>query len=233
MSDSTFSLTSSEDVAIFESLLNEYAEKETGLALKHIRLVDAYNFLKSRQDGKRVFDALVDIQINFVLMCLDRHQTLAVRNTYFSDFLGKRLEADSVLESKDVFFAKMDIQRYSTAFVLRYRALFDKVMGFIILMFAPGDYDAFCSARRKRKSFRKIASNISQVPSELIDQIDRLLTDFDDRFRTPEAHGTGALRKWVFLMESHWDNPQAELMIFYNYMNSLIINLGKLFQTGS
>jgi hypothetical protein len=228
--DKSFSLTSREDVVIFERLLDQYARTETGLAREHIRLVDAYDALRSREDGRFVFTALLDLQINFVLMCRDRHNTLAVRNTYFSDFFGKQLEADSILDSRDAFFAKMEIQRSTSSFVLRYRALFDKIMGLIILMFAPTEYEAFCGARRKKNSFKKIAANMPQVPSELVGQIDRLLTEFDERFRTPEAHGTGALRKWVFLMEPHWNNPQVELMVFHNYMNSLMVNIGRLFK---
>lgn len=140
-------------------------------------------------------------------------------------------DGSTVFDSEENFFGKMEIQRYSTTFVLKFRALFDKIMGFIILMFAPAEYEAFAKARRKRNSFAKIARNIPQVPKELVEQIGEILTRFDNTFRTAEAHGTGVLRKWVFLMDSHWTNSQGELMDYWNVLVNLMVNIGKLFRS--
>jgi len=236
--DSTFILRNREEVVTFADWLNKYQKAKLGFSSNHLSLVDAYDQLQERIDGGRVLTALIDIQVNYILLARDHGESLAIRNTYFPAIfriskdgsVNFRSDGSTVFDSEENFFGKMEIQRYSTTFVLKYRALFDKIMGFIILMFAPADYDAFAKARRKRNSFAKIAPKMPQVPTELVLQIEELLTRFDNTFRTPEAHGTGVLRKWVFLMDSHWTNPQGELMDYWNFLVNLMVNIGKLFR---
>jgi len=86
-------------------------------------------------------------------------------------------------------------------------------MGFLILLFCPNDYDVFIEAKSKKRKFTKIAyEKIPQIPSELVRQIEVFVTNFDNSFRTPEAHGPGVLRKYTFLMEPITNNPQIELI---------------------
>ncbi|MFN2454700.1 MAG: hypothetical protein ABR577_10825 [Pyrinomonadaceae bacterium] len=237
-SDNTFVLKDREEVVSFVTWLNKYEKAKLGLSPNHISLVNAYDKLQERKDGGRVFTALLDLQINYILLARDHTDMLAIMNTYFPTIfkilddgsIKYKSEGSSVFDSEENFFGKMEVQRYSTTFVLKYRALFDKIMGFIILMFAPAEYETFFRARRKKNSFVKIVGKMPQVPQELVAQIEKLLTGFDDTFRTPEAHGTGVLRKWVFLMDSHWTNPQGELMDYWNFLVNLIVNIGKLFR---
>ncbi len=235
--DKSFILKNREEVANFDGWLKKYEKKKLGLTLDHIVLVKAYDKLRERNDGGRVFTALLDLQINFTLLACDHWKTLAIMNTYFPTIfkiledgsIKYRSEGSSLFDSEENFFGKMEIQRYSTTFVLKYRALFDKIMGLILLMFAPAEYETFCKARRKKNCFIKIASKLPEVPERLVNQIENLITKFDSTFRTSEAHGTGSLRKWVFLMDSPYTNPQGELMDYWNFLNIMIINIGKQF----
>jgi hypothetical protein len=59
--------------------------------------------------------------------------------------------------------------------------------------------------------------------------LEGLITRFDNTFRTSEAHGTGRLRKYSLSMESMVDNPQIELIGFWNAMNGFIAEIGKKF----
>jgi hypothetical protein len=237
-SGNTFVLKNREEVVTFTVWLDTYEKAKLGLNSDHVSLVDAYDKLQERNDSGRVFVALLDLQINYILLARDRRDAIANMNTYFPTVfkilkdgsIKYESEGSSVFDSEENFFGKMEVQRYHTTFVLKYRAMFDKIMGFIILMFAPTEYETFCKARRKKNSFVRIAGKIPQVPSELIAQIEKLLTRFDDTYRTPEAHGTGVLRKWVFLMDSPLTNPQGELMDYWNFLVNLMVNIGKLFR---
>ena len=230
MSPEHFSLNSREEVIRFEELLESYSSTRAQIPLKHIPLLEAYDRLINEERGARLFTALLDIRINFVLLFLDIH---AVGTTWNASFSKGRLEGGSVLETEDKFFGKMDIHRFNTSYVLRYRALWDKIMGLIVLAYAPSEYERFSSAKSRKKTFMKIADVHGFLGSETVSSLNALLTEFDEKFRTPEAHGTGSLRKYSFLMESLADNPQIELIQFWNAVNSFMAELGRILPMAS
>ncbi len=223
MSTNSFTLRNRQEVESFEARLDEYVLAVTGLVVPNIRLVNAYDKLQERDDGGRVFTALLDVQINYRALFCDHARLIYLQHEC------NKLDGESVLSSTRAFFAKMDLQRLSTCYVLRYRALFAKVMGLTILVASPAEYDKFCKAKSRKSSFVKIVSGLPQIKLGFAERISDLLTDFDNTFRTPEAHGTGSLRKWTFLMEPHWNNPQLKLRRFWNTLNQVLIDIGKMF----
>lgn len=222
----TFSLSSREQVEQFESLFDKYLAQRGQFSLKHLSLLEAYDQLQSRDDGGRVFSALLDLQINFSLLYLDSHAVGATWNNYFSK--GK-LEGGSILDSEEKFFGKMDVHRFNSSYVLRYRALWDKIMGLLVLIIVPHEYERYVSAKSRKKMFRKIALESNLLPEEAVKSLEELLMKFDNSFRTAEAHGTGSLRKYSFTMESMDKNPQIELIGYWNVVNGFIAEFGKLF----
>jgi len=226
MAAETFTLNSREEVVCFEELLDSYVTARAQLSLKHISLTNAYDLLQNNSDGGRIFSALLDIQISFLLLYLDAHSVGATWNEFFSK--GK-LEGGSVLDSSAKFFGKMDIHRFNTAYVLRYRAIWDKLMGLIVLLYASHDYESFMGAKSKKRTFAKIAEKHKFADAQFITSLNDLLSRFDNTFRTSEAHGTGVLRKYSFTMESMADNPQIELIGFWNAMNGFVSEIGKVF----
>ena len=226
MTIETFALNTREDVIRFEDLLDKYARARAQFPLKHISLIGAYDRLQQRPDGGRIFAALLDIQLNFLLLYLDSNDVGGTWNQLFSK--GK-LEGGSVLDSEAKFFGKMDIHRFNTSYVLRYRALWDKLMGLMILIYAPNEYDSFAGAKSKKRTFAKLAVKHQFAEQQFLENLNKLLTDFDNTFRTSEAHGTGVLRKYSFTMESLDQNPQIELIRFWNAVNSFISKFGKTF----
>lgn len=134
MAADSFKLKTREDVERFEALMLQYSEARTQLALNHIPLVKAWDQLHHRKDGGRVFTALLDIYLNLHMLHLD---LTSVGGTWNSSFSKGKLEGGSVLDSSAKFFRKMDLHRFSSAFILRYRAIWDKIMGFFLLLFSP------------------------------------------------------------------------------------------------
>jgi len=224
MSHDGFSLKSRDEVLRFEELLDNYSSSLTRLPLRHISLLESYDRLIKREDGARIFSSILDIRINTVLLFLDAHAVGATWNALFSS--GK-LEGGSVLESREKFFGKIEIHRFNSSYVLRYRAIWDKIMGLIILVYSPGEYERFSGAKSKKKAFVKIANTHGFLESETVLSLSNLLAEFDEKFRTPEAHGTGSLRKYSFTMESLADNPQIELIEYWNIINSFLTDLGR------
>lgn len=222
----TFILKNRSEVERFEELLSQYGGARAQLPLNHISLISAYDKLQDREDGGRIFAALLDIQLSFVLLYCDTHSVGAVWNQNFSK--GK-LEGGSVLDSPAKFFGKMDVYRFNTSYVLRYRALWDKIMGLLVLVYCPKEYERFINSKSKKKTFRKIADEKEAISNEFVSSLENLLTKFDNTFRTHEAHGTGVLRKFSFTMESMDKNPQIELIGYWNAINDFIIKIGTMF----
>lgn len=192
-------------------------------------MVPVYDKMQAVNNGSKILASYFDIVIDIVFLQDDVHNAEAIWNDNFSP--GK-LEGGSILDSNTKFFGKMNMHRYRTSFVLRYRALWDKIMGFTILIFSPTDYDSFYESKRKKSSFKKLAQkHLLTQPyiREIIEMIDGPLMRFDEKFRTPEAHGTGSLRKWAFLMYPARENPAVELLGYANMLNKLMYKLRSIF----
>jgi hypothetical protein len=71
-SGNTFVLKNREEIVTFTVWLNTYEKAKLGLNSNHVSLVDAYDKLQERNDGGRVFVALLDLQINYILLARDR-----------------------------------------------------------------------------------------------------------------------------------------------------------------
>lgn len=230
MPEEHFILKSREEVARFEGLAYSYATRRAQFPLRHIPLTAAYDYCQTREDGGKLFAALLDIFVSFLLLYCDSHEVGSTWNEYFSK--GK-LEGGSILDSEQKFFGKMDIHRYNTAFVLRYRALWDKLMGLLVMVFVPSRYEEFRRSKSRRRSFRKLSSEVTGLPKIVVDQLEAILEGFDNKFRTPEIHGTGALRKWSFQMESMANNPSVELIGYWNVLLLVIVAVGKMFESST
>lgn len=113
-----FALHSRDEVARFEELLDAYVKARTGIPVSHISLTGAYEYLRVSANGGRIFAALLDFHLGFLLLFLDIFAVGSIWNAHFSK--GK-IEGGSVLDGTRAFNGKIDIHRFSTSYVLRYR----------------------------------------------------------------------------------------------------------------
>lgn len=216
MSEQRFTLNSREEV--IQILLAAYASNRAFAPIQHLSLVKAYDHSKKRDDGGNIFSVLLDICINFQLL----HCDLVSANK-------GNLEGGSVLDSEDKFFEKMDAHRFNSSFIFRYRALWDKLMGSLILICVPDEYEKFVSAKSRRRAFRIICTEFKVLPNEFVSHFENVIQDFDDTFRTSEAHGSGTLRKWSFLMKPAIETQLDQLIGYWNDINRVMVVIGELF----
>ncbi len=218
-------LQSKEEIKKFEEYFEKYENLISGHHLKHLSLIDISKTLEGEENAGRIFTAFLDIKLSFSHTYRD---ITNIGNVWNKNFSKGKLEGGSFLDSQQHFSKKMDMHYYFTSFVLRYRAIWDKIMGFILLIMAEDEEcKKFEKARSRKKSFKKSAE-ISGIPKEFYEEIIEKLEEFDKKFRTAEAHGTGVLRKFVFDMTSITDNPQEELLLYWNFLNETINKIGKL-----
>ena len=231
MNSAEFKLRTVDEVRLFQERLDGFVEKANGHPLRrHVDLEQAFKWCEQNEEGGRIFTALLDLHVNFVILWCDMH---VVGRTWNQTHYSGRELPSSVLADEVIFNEKMSVHRYSSSFVLRYRALWDKVLGLLVLLVAPDQYKDFMKAKSRRRKFRKIAEATHALPNDFVIALDERIEEFDRLFRTAEAHGTGTLRKWTLTMEDVMENPQGRLIGYWNLVNEVVVVLGKLFSSSA
>jgi len=227
MAEEIFKLQTREDVECFDQFLAEYEISKGSVHVPYIPLTKVYDALQSRSDGGRVFTAFLDIYINIAMLGIDVSVMPKVTNR---DRKEGRTPDSSILDDLGHFKERMELHHGNTNFIFRYRALWDKLLGFLVLMYIPEEYERFFSSKSRKKAFNKIAVEKGVFPTNLWKYLERVLNDFDNRYRTPEAHGVGAMRKWSLIVQTADSNPQTGLMGMWNVLVSFMHQLVSIFE---
>jgi hypothetical protein len=211
-----FTPRSSADAYRLDELLDEYCRRRGVTYIAHLSLGAVSEFVKRECRSGRVFDFCVELQIQNVMLRLDIND------------LSRSLRHNGAapLSEHDAFCHRMDVLRLNSDVVFRYRAIWDKVMSVIIQLIAPHEFERFQSAKSRKKRFAKITGSSSALPAGFVDHIIRTTGDFDNLFRTPEAHGSGSTRRWVTGEAAEWDSIQADIFWAGNALNRVLLALG-------
>ena len=218
-----FQFNDKHDVEVFDAMLETYHKTETGYSLSYIPLPKAYEVIFNQCNDTRIFPALVDIKLNFVILSCDSFGACCLWNELSSS--NSVSNRNIVIENK--FIAQFKLHRLLSSYVLRYRAIWDKIMRLIILLFCPESLQRYDDSKSKKGGFKKIAIESGKISSEFANDIHELLERFDNYFRTPEAHGTGTIRKWSFI-EPMVDNPSFELMGYWNRLLDIMTKFNEI-----
>lgn len=219
-----FLLNSRVEVERFEEMLNEHMKTQmNGLAISHISLPKVFDLCQRRQDGGKIFTAVLDIQINLAMLLCEQWAGGVLWNKHFM----QEFQVTSILDSQEVFDAKMKIHRHTTNFVMRYRALWDKIMGAIVRVLAPNEYEGFAAAKSKKAKFKAIIAHVAESEG-FADTVMAILEKFDNVFRTPEVHGTGAVRKFTLSMQGYENTPLIDLLYYWNVVNEVVASIGEM-----
>ena len=222
-------LSEIKDIQKFEKYLNKYETEETGYSIKYFSLEKWFDVVsKEEGDDNRAFFALIDIKLSLSHVFRDMQSVRKVCNENFSK--GK-LEGDNFLDSYPIFLGKIELHRAIASFVLKYRAMWDKIMGFLILIIVPDAYEKYMTARSRKKRFKDIFSKLESETSEFAEEIHTKITTFDNKYRTAEAHGTGMVRKYAFEMGLLKDSPLADIVDYWNFLNETVHKISKVLES--
>ena len=78
-----FKLNNTEEVELFTNRLDNYQKNKIGHALPYINLNVAFEKLQSYEEGGRLFTALLDLKLNFVMLNIDSTNAGATWNRFF------------------------------------------------------------------------------------------------------------------------------------------------------
>jgi hypothetical protein len=158
-----FPLRSTSDVETFERHLHTYVKARTGFdSLSHFSLARVHEALLKESSGSRVFAAMVDLRISLAL--LEQH-TIALGR-----LLNRSIpdEEDIALnESEASFLARMEIHDHANAFVLRFRSIWDKVMGVLVLSLSQVATKASSMRKARGRPFARYSQLTRSYPRSL------------------------------------------------------------------
>jgi hypothetical protein len=191
-----------------------------------------YKHLQPYSNGGRIFSSLVDLRFNVTAL---EHELGRIGRIVNEQRQKRSANPGPLLGNEELFLERLALLEANTAYILRYRAILDKIMAIMVLLVAPLEYDNFMGARSRRRSFVKIAERSSQLSSQLVEHVVETIDAFDSKYRTAEAHGTGSARFWTFLDEEDDDDaegPQTDMFWAWNSLHPLLTLLGRAFEPG-
>jgi len=211
-----------EDVKKLKKLISDYSLKRIGTDLPYIDLVVCYNNLLPYENyGKKLFAALVDLKMNFVLLTLD--------SVFSSPNDQQKLSTDeSILDNPEFFDKRFEVHRHNANYIIRYRAIWDKIMGILLLISSEKKYDQYNSAKSRKKSFENLSKDIDFLSDGFAHNITQHIQKIDNNFRTGEVHLSGSLRKYSFLHDPFEREEYIHLRSSWNYMLFVLNKIDKL-----
>jgi len=220
-------VNSIEEANKFDELLIEYSKKYSNI--KHpsyLSLANCWERIQGHAQAGRLFTAVFDIKLTFVLLNYDAVEIASAYSIIKKD----TAEKESIVgQSTDTFFARVNLHRSANAYILRYRAMFDKLMGLMVLMHSPEDYQTFLKAKSRRKEFKRIAYKHPHIfPPDSIENLFKSITIFDNGYRTSEAHHSGKLRKYSFSFDPKEAEYFGKLQLdSWNYLIDIIRSIDR------
>ena len=181
----------------------------------HLDLEGISRFWENRASGGRVFTLAVEVEVQ--VACLEADLQILLR-TQRSDH-APRLLPGAALDAQLVRF------RANSNIILRYRAIWDKLLGLYVLLCEPAEYEQFLSAKSRRKKFAQLMRRNQGMGAEGLAAICQALERFDALYRTGEAHGTGSTRIWVSDRTNGPNSRQAGIMWAWNDLNHVLKSL--------
>jgi hypothetical protein len=204
------SFSSPEEVSSFEDRLTDYQTSCGAPPFQWVSLRDEWSLSREQEGGGRVFAALVDLRLAVGALEIDLRE------------ITRELAAEP-----PSLHSRLRLYRINSAYILRMRSILDKIMGFMVLSARPGEYDSFRRAKSRKRAFMKLAAQGSEIPVPIAQYIEKFVEQFDTKYRTPEAHGSGSVRTWVFGEIGGADSNQADMFWSWNTLYPLLTLISK------
>ncbi|NRQ43809.1 hypothetical protein HRH59_14740 [Rheinheimera sp. YQF-2] len=206
--------SSKSEIQEFEIDLEEFQKREGGPPFHWLKLSDLWCEDSPTDHDKRIFACVLDLRLN--VSCLEVNLSKIVESANNSN-----------LDTKENIYEAFRCFELNTSYITRYRSIFDKIMGLLVLIIRPEMYDSFSVAKKKKNKFVNIMSLIDDDHKHFATKLSESIALFDNKYRTAEVHGSGSVRKWNFEMIYGPSGNQADMFWSWNTLHPLLTALGK------
>jgi len=199
-----------EDISLFNMEIDMLAYTQQFL-IQGLNLEDAYKNYYGKDN--KVYYIAIDLKLNLHHL----FATLRLINKTITRFDLRSL---------------IDFHRHWVNFVSLYRSFYDKFMNLVITVGYPDECKTFDSARSKNKKFKKILTSqptfyvplgmFVHFPEEFTNWAYEFINFINNQYRTPEVHGTGSARKWVFQDKNIENTPVHKISEFADHMSQFL-----------
>lgn len=168
-----------------------------------------------------------EIKIGLMHTCYDLHVLAGIENEHLVP-VEKRIKYRP-LDDTTSFAVALRRARAAFALVTRIRSLWDKSFLYVALT-EEGDETVrrLQNQRSKRKFFfSHFAKGFGAVTPDMLYEVNDDLERLEQEFRTPELHGFGNIRTWVFDSPEDWDTRHSGAIM--GHWNTLSTFLQRLF----
>jgi len=228
MKASEYRINSKQSAEAFERRLKDFCAAR-GIYVDSFGLGDAYTILTSPTFEPRCFGAYLDLLLQDIALQQDINTICEMTNIE-----NANRNADGFTDDR--------MERYiaSSNAAHRIRAMWDKIMGLVILLEHPESYPGFVDGKSKLSVFKKINEQCikiykqesEEIASYLTGNLNRIVDNINlisNNYRTSEAHSVGRLSKWAFARQVDEDDPFETMINACNeirsHMNRLISSI--------
>lgn len=228
----TFKIEDPEEAREFEDMTKRYMEYYLDPPVHfNFRLDEIHRDCQNLDNGGRIFTASFDLYVSAHLAVQEIHSMAGSWNEFFSKESTLADKKDDIFENNNAFMGRMRAHRYVTNFIFRYRSVWEKIFGLYFLIYEYSKYDKFASSKSKRRFFLRNFSKMEVVHDHIVEYMEEKLTDFDDKYRTPEVHGTGRIRKWTFQeVENTFSEENPVRIIQEKHWSFFMSNIGLIME---
>ena len=209
------------EAQLFDEYLEKFQEHKNASCVSHIKMSEVFQSLENLPNTGRLFGFMIELMIQLALLNIDLCK--------ISDLERKAKDIEA-LSGLDAFCNRAELLKANSDYIFRYRAVWDKVMSIFIIVYKPDEFQEFSGSKSRKKSFMKIMKSVPQMHKNLLESINKTITEFDNQYRTKEIHGSGSTRKWSF---SHTESPfshQSNMYWAWNSLNVVVSQLGDMFR---
>ncbi len=222
MGNDYFKLNDIAEIQKFQEGLNKYFETHTN-GFKQTGYFDLIKWNQicqgNKENGARIFAMIQDIKINLTFADSDVIKSMCLLETHYTKF-----DENNILENEEMLIHSISVLNFLSNYSFRMRALIDKIMGVIILLQIPKEYDSFRKAKSRKQKFKKLILKYEIDSFCDIQSFYESVEYFDNTFRTPEAHSVGALKKYAFTPHLYKNGKEDDKLNFFPHFNNRFIS---------
>lgn len=161
-----------------------WVKKRPNFTFGKLPLANLWEYAKfysdDQQKANQIYSKLQDIKIYLV----------ETTNHYYAALVANNAMINFATES-EVMAYRIEMHDHISSFILKYRALWDKMMGCLVFLYYPDYYEKWISEKSRKGKFKNKFSKGEQVVWNKLNPYISALEKFDNQYRTSEAHQVG------------------------------------------